>query len=83
MNTYNDFLSQIIDLGYTEVPAQLRVDFLLDLSDRYTPAAYSLFHNNCNNFSCALSSKRARLKNPDDVCPTLWMPAVGYSKRLL
>lgn len=43
---------EIVDLGYTEVPAELRVEFLLDLSDRYTPEAYNLMHNNCNNFRC-------------------------------
>lgn len=47
---------EIIELGYTEVPAELRVEFLLDLSDRYTPEAYSLFHNNCNNFSDELAN---------------------------
>ena len=51
--------SQIVDLGYTEVPAELRVEFLLDLSDRYTPEAYNLMHNNCNNFR----SERACLRN--------------------
>ena len=46
---------QIVELGRTEVPAELRQEFLLDLSDRYTPEKYSLLHNNCNNFRRAPS----------------------------
>ena len=46
---------QVVELGRTEVPAELRQEFLLDLSDRYTPEKYSLLHNNCNNFRRAKS----------------------------
>jgi PPPDE putative peptidase domain len=35
----------------TFIPEDLRQELLLDLSDRFTPEAYSLFHNNCNNFT--------------------------------
>ena len=48
---------QVIDLGRTEVPAEIRQEFLLDLSDRYMPENYSLLHNNCNNFRCARDSR--------------------------
>jgi hypothetical protein len=50
--TLSVLLWQVIDLGRTEVPAEIRQEFLLDLSDRYTPENYSLLHNNCNNFRC-------------------------------
>jgi hypothetical protein len=33
----------------------VRSELLADLSERYTPEAYSLFHNNCNTFSNELA----------------------------
>ena len=33
----------------------MRAELLADLSERYTPEAYSLFHNNCNTFSNELA----------------------------
>ncbi|KAL4427632.1 hypothetical protein ABPG75_001721 [Micractinium tetrahymenae] len=42
---------QKVDLGRTELPEDIRAELLAELSERYTPQAYSLFSNNCNNFS--------------------------------
>ncbi len=53
---------QVVNLGRTEVPAELRQEFLLDLSDRYTPEKYSLLHNNCNNF-----------RRADSACSYSWL----------
>ncbi|KAL4444688.1 hypothetical protein ABPG77_002505 [Micractinium sp. CCAP 211/92] len=42
---------QKLDLGCTQLPEEVRAELLAELSERYTPQAYSLFSNNCNNFS--------------------------------
>ncbi|KAL4855807.1 Desumoylating isopeptidase 1 [Chlorella vulgaris] len=46
---------EVLDLGHTELPEDLRAELLADLSERYTPESYSLFHNNCNSFSNELA----------------------------
>ncbi|PSC68604.1 desumoylating isopeptidase 1 [Micractinium conductrix] len=46
---------QVLDLGYTQLLEDLRTELLAELSERYTPEAYSLFTNNCNNFSAELA----------------------------
>ncbi|KFM28994.1 Desumoylating isopeptidase 1 [Auxenochlorella protothecoides] len=42
---------EVIELGRTHLDSGTRDALLADLSERYSPAAYSLFDNNCNNFS--------------------------------
>lgn len=42
---------RILDIGRTQVPSFVRQEFLIDISDRYSPERYSLLNNNCNNFS--------------------------------
>ncbi|KAL3161796.1 hypothetical protein ABBQ38_008888 [Trebouxia sp. C0009 RCD-2024] len=42
---------QVIDLGVTQIPKDIRDEYLRDMRKIYTPQAYSLFHNNCNNFT--------------------------------
>ena len=42
---------QVIPLGQTFLEEDLIEGLLVELSDRYTPESYSLFNNNCNNFS--------------------------------
>ncbi|DBA79681.1 hypothetical protein WJX77_012191 [Trebouxia sp. C0004] len=42
---------QKIDLGVTQIPKDIRDEYLRDMRKIYTPQAYSLFHNNCNNFT--------------------------------
>lgn len=32
----------------TQLPEEVRAELLAELSERYTPQAYSLFSNNCN-----------------------------------
>lgn len=47
---------QIIDLGKTEIPFDVFMDFLHELSSTtYTAESYHLFHHNCNNFSSELA----------------------------
>lgn len=42
---------RILDIGRTQIPSCVRQEFLIDISDRYSPERYSLLNNNCNNFS--------------------------------
>ncbi|KAI7841647.1 hypothetical protein COHA_004667 [Chlorella ohadii] len=46
---------QVLDLGHTQLPEDVREALLADLSERYTPESYSLFSNNCNNFADELA----------------------------
>lgn len=46
---------QVVDLGRTLLPQDVREALLVDLSERYTPESYSLFDFNCNNFSDELA----------------------------
>lgn len=40
-----------IPMGKTEIPKEVFVDFLKDISPKYTMAKYDIFKNNCNNFT--------------------------------
>jgi thiol-disulfide isomerase/thioredoxin len=42
---------QEIPLGNTEIPEDLFMDFLAELSPGFTMEKYDLFNNNCNNFA--------------------------------
>jgi hypothetical protein len=42
---------RIHDLGVTYIPESVFVDFLQEISHRFTPETYSLLKHNCNNFS--------------------------------
>lgn len=42
---------KIINLGHTQLDEDIRAHLLVELSERFTPESYSLFNNNCNNFS--------------------------------
>lgn len=42
---------QKVELGVTQIPKDIRDEYLRDMRKIYTPQAYSLFHNNCNNFT--------------------------------
>lgn len=43
--------TKIIDLGQTEIPQEVFLDFLKDISPKFTFNTYDLFTNNCNNFT--------------------------------
>ncbi|XP_051968509.1 desumoylating isopeptidase 1b [Xyrauchen texanus] len=46
----------IVDLGNTEVPRDLFLEYLSSLSEStYRPDKYHLFEHNCNNFSCEVA----------------------------
>ncbi|BFZ17721.1 hypothetical protein BsWGS_20760 [Bradybaena similaris] len=48
--------SEIVDLGKTEIPFDVFMDFLHELSETtYKAECYHLFHHNCNNFSSELA----------------------------
>ena len=46
---------QVIDLGHTFLEEEMIEGLLVEMSIRFTPQSYSLFDNNCNNFSDELA----------------------------
>ncbi len=40
-----------INLGVTELPEEVFVEFLNEIAPKFAPEKYDLFYNNCNNFS--------------------------------
>ncbi len=40
-----------MDLGFTEIPEELFMEFLRDVSPRFTQETYNVFKHNCNNFT--------------------------------
>ncbi|KAH7616644.1 hypothetical protein Ndes2526B_g08741 [Nannochloris sp. 'desiccata'] len=46
---------QVVDLGTTFLEEDIIEGLLIELSERFTPEAYSLFSNNCNTFSNELA----------------------------
>jgi len=46
---------QVVDLGTTFLEEDIIEGLLIELSERFTPDAYSLFSNNCNTFSNELA----------------------------
>jgi desumoylating isopeptidase 1 len=58
---------QVISLGRTQLPSDLRESLLVDLAERYTPESYSLFDNNCNNFSDDLANLLVGRGVPDHI----------------
>lgn len=47
---------QVVDLGETTKTKREFDAFVRSVSDRFTPATYDLFHNNCNNFTDAAAN---------------------------
>ena len=43
--------TKTIDLGFTELPEELFMEFLRDVSPRFTQATYNVLKHNCNNFT--------------------------------
>ena len=39
------------DLGETHIPEDVFIEFLQEISSRFSMESYDLLHNNCNNFS--------------------------------
>jgi len=39
------------ELGVTEIPEEMFMELLRDISDRYTERTYNVITNNCNNFT--------------------------------
>jgi hypothetical protein len=46
---------EVVDLGTTFLEEDIIEGLLIELSERFTPEAYSLFSNNCNTFSNELA----------------------------
>ena len=46
----------MIDLGSTEIPEEMFMEILKDISDRFQPQTFHILQNNCNNFTdeCAM-----------------------------
>lgn len=53
-NIFN-FLSgrptKVMDLGFTEIPEDIFMEFLREISPRFTQDTYHVFKHNCNNFT--------------------------------
>ncbi|XP_057215151.1 desumoylating isopeptidase 1b isoform X2 [Triplophysa rosa] len=54
----------IVDLGNTEVPRDLFLEYLSSLSGSYSPEKYHLFEHNCNNFSSEVAQFLTGAKIP-------------------
>ncbi|KAF3903463.1 hypothetical protein ABW20_dc0105407 [Dactylellina cionopaga] len=50
-NTHHGAPEQILDLGYTALPADVVADYLESMKEIYGPESYDLFMHNCNNFT--------------------------------
>jgi thiol-disulfide isomerase/thioredoxin len=44
---------QKIDMGFTELPEELFIEFLEEIAPKFSADKYDLFENNCNNFTDA------------------------------
>ncbi|KAK9904006.1 hypothetical protein WJX75_002336 [Coccomyxa subellipsoidea] len=47
---------EVVDLGHTQIPQEILEEYINELSQVFTPEAYNLFTNNCNNFSNELAT---------------------------
>jgi desumoylating isopeptidase 1 len=43
--------TKVLDLGFTELPEELFLEFLREATPRFTAATYNVFKHNCNNFT--------------------------------
>ncbi|KAF3930596.1 hypothetical protein ABW19_dt0204746 [Dactylella cylindrospora] len=50
-NTHHGAPEQVIDLGYTSLPAEVVAEYLESVREIYAPESYDLFMHNCNNFT--------------------------------
>ncbi|EPS39206.1 hypothetical protein H072_7011 [Dactylellina haptotyla CBS 200.50] len=50
-NTHHGAPEQILDLGYTALPADVVAEYLESMKEIYGPESYDLFMHNCNNFT--------------------------------
>lgn len=58
----------IIQLGVTEIPYQLFLEYIFGLgSSTYATGTYDLFHHNCNNFTNELSNFLFGKSIPDEI----------------
>jgi hypothetical protein len=48
--------TKFIHLGYTEIPEEIFMEFLREISSRFTQETYHVFKHNCNNFTNECSS---------------------------
>ena len=63
----------------TQIPKDIRDEYLRDMRKIYTPQAYSLFHNNCNNFTNDFSTFLTGSGIPVSSC-TFWDYAPAWFK---
>ncbi|KAK6533449.1 hypothetical protein TWF694_002389 [Orbilia ellipsospora] len=50
-NTHHGAPEQVVDLGYTALPADVVAEYLESIKEIYGPESYDLFMHNCNNFT--------------------------------
>ena len=46
----------MLELGQTEIPEDLFMELLQDISHKFTASTYDVFKNNCNNFTDEVAS---------------------------
>ena len=61
---------------HTQIPKEVRDEYLRDMRKIYTSEAYSLFHNNCNDFTNDFSNFLTGSGIP--VCLPLYQPPGVY-----
>ncbi|EWC48556.1 hypothetical protein DRE_01778 [Drechslerella stenobrocha 248] len=49
--THHGAPEQVLDLGYTALPADVVAEYLESMKEIYAPESYDLFMHNCNNFT--------------------------------
>lgn len=54
-------------LGYTEIPEDLFMEFLREISPRFTQETYHVFTHNCNNFTNECSQFLMQSDIPKDI----------------
>merc|ERR1719502_1090415 len=60
-------IHETIDLGVTEVPEDLFIEFIGEIRERYTGETYNLLRHNCNHFSSAVAEFLVGQPIPDRI----------------
>jgi desumoylating isopeptidase 1 len=56
-----------MNLGETEIPEEMFMELLRDISDRFTTQNYNVLTNNCNNFTNEVAELLLGVGIPKDI----------------
>lgn len=56
-----------MDLGFTEIPEEIFMEFLKEISPRFTQDTYHVFKHNCNNFTNECATFLMGTGIPEDI----------------